>query len=185
MILFSVELIAFTDNSIKPESRLCIGLAGVFLFWTGNLYFLHQSEKKQFPEHLKSIEEYQTALKRWIKKSNPFRHEIRTALHQLETFARKQRTLHAFDNSFQNISAETEAYLLTNIRKILHRIMILDFQDNLQIHRAYLNLILHQNQKILSQYDKFLIAVFQTEDTPLPCLETVTEAIQDIRKEIS
>ncbi len=162
---------------------MSIGLVGVFLFWAGNLYFLHQNEKKQFPENLASIEEYQVALKRWIKKASPFRPEIRTALHQLALFVQKQRTLNAFDNGFQNISAETEAYLLMNIRKLLHRIMILDFHDNLQIHRAYLNLLLHQNQKILSQYDKFLIAVFQTEDTPLPCLETVTEAIESLRKD--
>lgn len=177
-------MIIFTDTTITPEIKLIIGLTDVFVFWAGNLYFLHQNEKKQFPKNLKSIEDYETALKRWIKKSNPFRSEIRTALQQLKTFDKKQKILIAFDNSFQNISTETEAYLLTNIRKLLHRIMILNFQDNLQIHRAYLNLILHQNYKILLQYDKFLIAVFQTEDSPLPCLEAVTEAIQDMRKTI-
>lgn len=183
MIIFFTELIIFKSRFLSPEGKLSAGLCFVLIFWGGNLYFLHQHDKKQFPENLKTIEEYQASLKRWDKKSNPFRHEIRTALHQLEAFAQKQRALIAFDNSFQNISEETENYLLTNMRKILHRIMILDFQDNLQIHRAYLNLILHQNQKILYQYDNFLIAVFQTDEPAPPCLEAVTEAIREIRKE--
>ena len=116
LILFSVEFIFFIDKALKPELRLSAGLVCVFLFWAGNLYFLHEHEQKQFPEYLKNLEDYQNALKRWIKKSNPFRHEIRTALQQLEAFAKKQRTLNAFDSSFETVSAETEAYLLTNMR---------------------------------------------------------------------
>ena len=149
------------------------------MFWVSNLWFLHQNEQKQFPENLKSLADYQTALKLWQRKAFPFRHELRTAVRQIESFDRKQRTLLAFDSSFQEISRETENYLLGNMRQILHRIMILDFYQNLQIHRAYLNLLLHRNEKLLLQYDNFLNTVFQ-RDTPVPpCLDVVTEALRD------
>ena len=183
LIFFSVEFVIFTDKALKPETRLFIGLAGVFLFWIGNLWFLHQTERKYFPENLKSAEDYQTALKLWQKKAFPFRRELRTAFRQLESFNRKQRTLTAFDNSFQDISHDAENYLFSNMRKLLHRIMILDFHENMQIHRAYLNLILHQNQKFLSQYDNFLNAVFQTDSPALPCLDIITETLREIRND--
>ena len=183
LIFFSAEFVLFTDKALRPETRLFAGLAGVFLFWVGNLWFLHQTERKQFPENLKSLADYQTALKLWQRKAFPFRRELRTAVRQLQAFERKQRTLLAFDSSFQEISRDTEAYLLGNIRQLLHRVMILDFYQNLQIHRAYLNLLLHRNQKLLSQYDNFLNAVFQTDAPALPCLDIVTEALREIRDE--
>ncbi len=183
LIFFSAEFVIFTDKTLRPETRLFAGLAGVFLFWVGNLWFLHQTERKQFPENLKSLADYQTALKLWQRKAFPFRRELRTAVRQLQAFERKQRTLLAFDSSFQEISCDTEAYLLGNIRQLLHRVMILDFYQNLQIHRAYLNLILHRNQKLLSQYDNFLNAVFRTDAPAPPCLDVVTEALSEIRDE--
>ena len=143
---------------------------------------MYIADRKQIPENLHSIGEFCHALRHWQRKSNPFRYEVRTAIQQLEAFHQKQRTLLAFDSSFREISKDTEAYLLSNMKNILRRMLILNPHDGVMLHRIYLCNILEQNQKVLFQYDKFLAEVFQLDAHELPCLETVTEALRDVRK---
>lgn len=182
--LFFIILMILTSWFLSPEQKLFAELVSVLIFWIGNLGFLHQAEKKQFPENLKSLEDYQTALKYHLRKSNALKYEIRSAIHQLQAFQRKQRTLLAFDNSFQEISHDTEACLLSNMNQFLHRILILDLHENLQPHRTYLNLLLNQNQKLLHQYDNFLTEVFQLDAYQMPCLDVITEAFRDVRRSL-
>ncbi|MBR4319705.1 MAG: hypothetical protein IKP69_06620 [Oscillospiraceae bacterium] len=184
LILFFIILMILTSWFLSLEQKLFAELVSVFIFWIGNLYFLRQAEKKQFPENLKSLEEYRTALKYHLRKSNTLKYEIRSAIHQLEAFQKKQRTLLAFDNSFQDISHDTEACLLSNMRKFLHRILILDLHENLQPHRTYLNLLLNQNQELLQQYNYFLAEVFQLDAYQMPCLDIMTEAFRDVRRSL-
>ncbi len=173
-----------TSWFLSPEQKLFAELISILIFWAGNLYFLHQAEKKQFPENLKSLEEYKMALKYHLRKSNALKYEIRSAIHQLEVFEQKQRTLLAFDSGFQNISQDTENCLLSNMKKFLHRILILDSHENLQPHRTYFNLLLNQNQKLLHQYDNFLTEVFQLDSYQMPCLDIMTEAFRDVRRSL-
>ena len=174
-------LVFLTSWFLSPEQKLFAELAGILIFWMGNLYFLHQAEKKQFPENLKSLEEFEDAFKYQLRKSSPFRYEIRTAIRQLKAFQKKQHTLLAFDSGFQSISEDTEDCLLSNMKKFLHRILILDFHENLQSHRVYLNLLLEQNQQLLTQYDNFLMEVFQLNSHEMPCLDIMTEALREVR----
>ncbi len=183
LIVFVLELVTLTNLFLTPKEKLFAGLCFVLIFWLGNLYFLHHADLQQFPEHLHSLQDYLDALKRWRRKSTPFRQEIRTAMHQLELFRQKQRTLTAFSNQFQEISEQTEACLLTNINKMLRRLLTLDSHDSAQTHKTYLNLLLHQNQNILNQYDSFLNEVFQLDSAEPPCLEVLTAALRDVRKQ--
>lgn len=171
-----------TSRFLTPEGKLFIGLLGILLFWIGNLYFLHMADQQQIPEHLHSISDFYHALKHWQKKSNPFYQEIRMAIQQLEAFHRKQRTLLAFDSSFQSISSDTEAYLLSNMKKILRRMLMMNQHDHSPLNRIYLCSILDQNQKVLHQYDCFLSEVFLLDTHELPCLDTITQALRDMRK---
>ena len=184
LILFSILLVVLTSWFLTPEQKFFSEFTAVLLFWAGNFYFLHQADKKQFPENLKSLKEYQSALKYHLRKSRQFRFEIRSAIRQLEAFHQKQRTLLAFDKTFEDISQDTEQCLLSNIKKFLHQLLISNPYENSQIRRTYLNHLLSQNEKLLFQYDAFLTEVFQLDSCELPCLDTMTEAIREVRNSL-
>lgn len=180
LLLFAVEILIMTGSFMQPKTKLYAGLSGVVLFWIVNACFLRQTDRK----NPRTLQEYQYALRFWQKKSNPFHREIRTAIQQLNTFSQKQDTMNTFavqNRAFCNLNEEVRTYLLANMQNMLNRMMILNLQDDLQAHRNYLSQILEQNQKILSQYDKLMLEISQLMPNEMPCLETVTEALRELR----
>ncbi len=182
-MIFFIEIIIFTNDFLSPEKKLSLALTGILIFWAGNLFFLYRADRQQLPENLHSVSEVHEALQRWLKKSSAFtfREELHTAIQQLETFHQKQRSLLAFDGSFRNISQETEIYLLFNMKKFLRRLFLCSTQEYSPLNRIALCAILEQNRKLLLEYDKLLEEVYQLNKPEIPCLESITQALKEVK----
>ena len=188
-LLFVIaEIVIYAGDFLQPEGKLTAGLMSIILFWAVNYHFLKHADRKKFPVNLKTIQDYENALKFWQNKANPFCQEIKTALHQLEIFSQKRfalQTLTQKDTMFESVSQDVQSYLCLNVKKILNRMLILDLseQGRLQMHKVYLCRILEENQNLLNQYDNLMIEISQLGeyDNQMPCLELITEALQELR----
>lgn len=147
-------------------------------------------------DRLKDAEDFQNAFVFWTKNATPFRSEMRTAYHQIEVFRKKHRALLTLlgdqakeeGSPFLSVSEDVESCLLTNCKKILNRMTIIDSSEKTKypMHAEYIRRILSQNQQLLSEYDNLVIEISQIGDTSQVQslqLEAITQALRELRDE--
>ena len=193
-LLILTEIIIYAGTFLNPQQKLIAGLLGVVLFWSVNYYLLKLQDLWKFSLCPQTIRDYENSLKYWLSRSSPFREELKTARNQLECFIQKQTALRELTGQhtiFTDVNQDAEKYILQNLRKILTRMRILDFQlklknsSGVQTHKIYFYQILQQNQEFLQQYENFVIEISQlgAEENKMPCLSLMTEALQELRNQ--
>lgn len=143
------------------------------------------------PKKLKDLDDYRNALTAWLSEDTPFADQIRIAVNQLDSLERKQRALRSIlddskDSPFRSTADEVDHYLLANSKRVLNRIMIYDGtdQNKYRMHVLYLQQILQQNARVLSDFENLILEVSQIGDDPTtetPCLRELTDALRSVR----
>ncbi len=197
-----LEVILFSRGILNLGTDFALAFAvaamSVAAFLGVNYAILNESQKKKHHkvDRLKDIQDYREAIVAWSGKNNPFNSEIREAVHQLDLFNQKQAALKALlgdqarepANPFMNVSEDVRDCLLSNMRKFLNRMMILDpiDQSKFPVHNAFIHHILGQNRQLLSQYDNLIIEISQIGDSSNLedlNLDGITEALRELRDE--
>ena len=197
-----LEVILFSRGFLNLGRDLALAFAvaamSVAAFLGVNYAILNESEKKKLHKSnkLKDIQDYREAIAAWSGKNNPFNSEIREAVHQIDLFNQKQAALKVLlgeqarepANPFMNVSEDVRNCLLSNMRKFLNRMMILDptDQSKFPMHNAFIHHILGQNRQLLSQYDNLIIEISQIGDSSNLedlNLDSITEALRELHDE--
>lgn len=126
-------------------------------------------------DKLKNSFDYKNALESCKYKNSPFLEEINRAISDVLSMEKKHRVLEEileqsdkteFD-TLTNLAHDSKEYLFKNTRRILNRISIADSGEgsgNISEHKAYIEKILTNNDKILSEFGKFLTEVSRMDD---------------------
>lgn len=200
-VLFAAaEIILYSKGIVNLGARLLpaviVGGVSIALFLGINFLILNSTGKKKHVrlDKVKTVQDYRDALTAWQGKSNPFNPELREAVHQLDLFTQKETALKALlgdqakepTNPFMIVSNDVRDCLLSNMRKLLNRMTILDPNDqNLYpTHNGFIHHVLGQNKQLLSQYDNLIIEISQIGDTSNADdlhLENITAALREMR----
>jgi len=141
---------------------------------------------------LKTADDYIKAFEAWEYEDTPFTDQIKMANKQLQSLKRKQAALRAVlddskDSPFLSTAADVERYILANSKRILNRVMIYDQGEpyKYQMHAQYLQGVLGENAKVLSDFENLILEVSQIGDdstAATPCLNELTEALHAVRE---
>ena len=141
---------------------------------------------------LKDADDYIKAFRAWLEEDTPFAEHIKIAIRQLESLKRKQAALRSVlddsqDSPFLSTANDVDAYLLANCRRILNRVMIYDSNEpqKYNMHVAYLQQVLGDNARVLSEFENLILEVSQIGDdsnAETPCLNELTAALRSVRK---
>ncbi|MBQ8927478.1 MAG: hypothetical protein IJ055_04280 [Oscillospiraceae bacterium] len=193
IILYSRGLV---NLGAQPVPALIAGVVSAAAFIGVNYCILTFSgrKKRYQPDKLHSVQDYREALEYWQQSGHPFQQEVAMAIRQLDLFYQKQTALRALlgddarkeDNPFLSVSDDVKSALLTNMKKILNRMTILDpnEQSRYQMHSEFLHHVLGQNKQLLSQYDNLIIEISQIGDSKemeTLNLEAITNALRELR----
>lgn len=165
---------------------VALSLAVDWLILHGNSAAAVSDAKK-----LKDRHDYIVAFEAWLREDTPFPEEMKIAIRQLQSLERKQKALRAIlgddtDSPFLDTADEVEAYILSNCKRVLNRIMIYDPNEpqKYQTHLMYLRQVLGQNAHVLSDFDNLILEVSQISDdhtAATPCLNELTAALRSVR----
>ena len=197
-----VEIVLFSRGLLNLGAHLIPALLAALLsvaaFVGINYWILTGSGKRRHvsTDKLKDLDDYRDALEAWQEKQNPFNPELRQAVHQLDLFCQKQTALKALlgdnakeeGNPFLSVSEDVRHCLLSNMRKLLNRMTILDPTDQSKypLHNEFVHHVLGQNKQLLSQYDNLIIEISQigdSKDLENLHLDNITEALRELRDE--
>ena len=130
----------------------------------------------------------------WQNSKNPFNNELKTAIHQLDLFYQKETALRALlgdqakeaGNPFLSVSQDVQECLFANMKKLINRMTILDFEDQSRfpMHYEFIRGVIGQNQQLLNQYDNLIIEISQIGDSSEMenlHLDNITEALRELR----
>lgn len=140
--------------------------------------FLTTSTKAKYGyemDKLKTASDYRIALESQKSRKNPFIEEINRALVDVNSAEKKQKVLEEVLEqndkseyvSLINLGKDSMNYVFNNIKRVLHRMQIADageWSGDVQEHKAYINAILDNNDKILNEFGKFLTEVSRMDD---------------------
>ncbi|MGN1298939.1 MAG: hypothetical protein ACI4UE_03040 [Candidatus Scatovivens sp.] len=190
-------------GALKFALTLSLTILGVLLFFFINYNILTKEEKVEYKiEKLSSIEECISALEKCKRTDPSFKVEIEKAISQLETLKRRDNSLKTLleqnnaEESFSylnNIAQKANSYVFANIKRIINRLIVFDNEEYLQtnseedisIHKSYVDEVLKDNDDILKEYQKMLIAVSGIADTSKTNLEEIknmTAALNHVLK---
>lgn len=197
-----LEIILFSRGMVNLGAKLVPALLTVLLsagvFFGVNYWILNSSGggKRYKIDKIKSVQDYRDALSSWESKGNPFNAEVQEGVHQLDLFKQKETALKALlgeqakdpANPFMSVSEDVRECLLSNMRKLLNRMTILDPMDSSKFptHTEFIHHVLGQNKQLLSQYDNLIIEISQIGDSSELenlHLENITEALRELRDE--
>lgn len=141
---------------------------------------------------LKSVDDYIKAFEAWQYEDTPFTEQIKLAAKQLGSLQRKQAALRAVlddshDSPFLTTAGDVERYILANCKRILNRVMIYDQAEpyKYNTHMQYLQGVLCENAKVLSDFENLILEVSQIGDdttAATPCLNELTAALRSVRE---
>lgn len=155
---------------------------------------LHSSSAESVSDakKLKDADDYLRAFRAWLDEDTPFAEHIKIAIRQLESLKRKQAALRSVlddteDSPFLSTAKDVDAYVLANCRRILNRVMIYDSNEPMKynMHVAYLQQVLGDNARVLSEFENLILEVSQIGDdanADTPCLTELTAALRSVRK---
>lgn len=140
---------------------------------------------------LKDAQDYIAAFEAWLREDPPFPEELKVAIRQLNSLIRKQQALRAIlgndtDSAFLTTAQEVDAYILSNCKRVLNRVMIYDSAEpqHYQTHVTYLRQVLAKNAHVLLDFDNLILEVSQIADgqyAETPCLNELTAALRSVR----
>lgn len=193
ILLFSRGLLNIGENPIAAVIAAALSV-GVFI---GVNYWLLNSGDQPMTAHsgkLRDAQDYREALESWKSNKNPFNNELNEAIHQLDLYYQKQTALKALlgdqakepGNPFLSVSEDVRTCLFGNMKKLINRMTILDFEDQSRfpMHYEFIQGVLAQNRQLLNQYDNLIIEISQIGDsTELENLhlDNITEALRELR----
>lgn len=207
MAMFNLILAGCTILLLSPGflnlvadtfSLIAVCLIALGICVGGNYAILFKREKKRTVkvDRLKDIEDYRDALILFHGKNNPFNSELREAAYQLDLFQQKEEALKGLlgaqvkepGNPFMTVSEEVRDCILSNEKKIINRMMILDLKDQSRfpMHNEFIHHVLGQNRQLLSQYDSLIIEISQignSKEMEDLHLDSITSALKDLRNE--
>lgn len=140
---------------------------------------------------LRDADDYIKAFYAWLNEDTPFAEHIKIAIRQLESLKRKQAALRSVlddskDSPFFTTAQDVDAYVLSNCRRVINRVMIYDSAEpqKYNMHVAYLQQILGDNARVLSEFENLILEVSQIGDdqtAATPCLTELTAALRSVR----
>jgi len=143
-------------------------------------------------KRLKTVDDYIKAFEAWEYEDTPFVDQIKVAEKQLGSLKRKQAALRSIlddskDSPFLTTAADVEQYILANSKRILNRVMIFDQGEpyKYNTHAQYLQGVLNENAKVLSDFENLILEVSQIGDdanAATPCLNELTAALRSVRE---
>ncbi|MBR3630110.1 MAG: hypothetical protein IKN55_06520 [Oscillospiraceae bacterium] len=200
--LFVILEVILFRGVIDSASSLLPVLALIMMsgsaFFGVNYMIINKKDKRKMlkMDKLRTIEDYREALYKYHSRNNPFESELREAVYQLDLFQQREDSLRALlgdqfkepANPFVTVSDEVKDAVLSNIRKFLNRMMIIDYADTARfpMHNEFLHHALGQNRQLLSQYDSLIIEISQignSEETQNLHLDSITSALKELRNE--
>ena len=152
VVLFSRGLLNIGQN---PVAAVIAAALSVGLFVGVNYWLLNLSDQPH-AARLKDAQDYRDALAGWQNSKNPFNNELKTAIHQLDLFYQKETALRALlgdqakeaGNPFLSVSQDVQECLFANMKKLINRMTILDFEDQSRfpMHYEFIRGVIGQNQ---------------------------------------
>ena len=144
-------------------------------------------------KRLKTPDDYITAFEAWQYEDTPFVDQIKLACSQVQSLKRKQAALRSIlddskDSPFLTTASDVERYILANSKRILNRVMIYDQGEpyKYNTHVQYLQGVLGENAKVLSDFENLILEVSQIGDdassASTPCLTELTNALRSVRE---
>ena len=141
---------------------------------------------------LKDADDYIKAFNAWLNEDTPFENYIKIAIKQLESLKRKQQALRAvlddsWDSPFLRTAEEVNQYVLANSKRVLSRVMIYDqnYPVKYNMHASYLENVLGENARMLSDFENLIVEVSQIGDdvnaASTPMLNELTKALRSVR----
>ena len=181
----------FLYNLTNQETLVLIAAILATIGGCGAVMYFSSAEKLSNPKKLKTISDYRSALQAWRSEGTPFNDMIDIALSHLGSLERKQEALVSIlddsnEKTFLPISKEVEEYILANTKRLINRVMIYDGTDKskFQTHISYLQSLVQQDAKLLSDFENLIVEVSQIGDITkeeMPCLKELTAALQSVR----
>ncbi|MCQ2416461.1 MAG: hypothetical protein MJ071_01460 [Oscillospiraceae bacterium] len=184
----------FLSRSISATGALGILAGWLLLSVIADGLILHGSSASVVSDakKLQTTDDYIKAFNAWLQEDTPFEDYIKIALKHLDSLKRKQKALRSIlddskDSPFLNTANEVDAYILANCKRILNRVMIFDSNEphKYNMHVAYLQEILGENARVLSEFENLILEVSQIGDDATavtPCLNELTNALRSVRK---
>ena len=170
-------------------------LIGVVVLSLGiDWLILHSSSAESISDakKLKDADDYIRAFRAWLSEETPFAEHIKIAIRQLESLKRKQAALRSVlddskDSPFLSTAQDVEAYVLANCKRVINRVMIYDSAEpqKYNMHNAYLQQVLGDNARVLSEFENLILEVSQIGDdqtAATPCLTELTSALRSVRQ---
>lgn len=172
-----VNLSLFGGGLVNTIASIAIILVNIIVLFVEYKFFTTSTEAKYGydMDKLKNANDYKLALESQKNKKSPFLDEINRAIVDVTSIEKKQKVLEEIleqsDRSnyvaLTDLGKESTAYLLNNIRRVLNRIQIADtgeWSGDIKEHKKYINAILDNDDKILSEFSKFLTEVSRMDD---------------------
>ena len=201
MLLAGVDIVMFSEGLVNLSlfngglkstiASIAIILANIAVLFAEYKFYTTSTEAKYGydMDKLKTAMDYKSALESCRKKKSPFLAEIDRAIVDVTSIEKKQKVLEALleqsDKSnygtLTDLGKDSTTYLLNNIKRVLNRIQIADageWSGDIQEHKKYINSILDKNDKILSEFGKFLTEVSRMGD-PNEVI-SITEVLGDM-----
>ena len=194
-IEIGAALLLFNLMEAQPMWMKLAALAAVVLVSLGiDAAVLNGSSAESVSDakKLKDADDYLRAFKAWLNEETPFTEHIKIVIRQLESLKRKQAALRSVlddtkDSPFLSTAAEVESYVLANCKRVLNRVMIYDSSEpqKYNMHVAYLQQVLGDNARVLSDFENLILEVSQIGDdsaAETPCLTELTAALRSVRQ---
>lgn len=180
---------------------------GLALFFFVNYTLLTKKEKVDYKiKKMSTIDDCILALEKCKHTDPAFITEIKEAILQLKTLQRKTESLATLfeqndvSENFASInkaSDKAKFFVFENIKRIINRLIVFDNEEyiakgkthdasevsEIAEHKKYIRDILKDNDEILSEYQKMLLAVSKVPDiheTNLTELQIMTEALNRV-----
>lgn len=180
------------DAPLISRFLIMAGVVGISLIADAAILHSGSASVVSDAKRLKDTDDYIRAFEAWMNEDTPFTAYIERALKQLQSLKRKQSALRSIlddskDSPFLTTAKEVDAYILANSKRVLNRVMIYDQGEpqKFQMHAAYLQQVLAENDRVLSDFENLILEVSQIGDNALdaatPCLNELTNALRSVR----
>lgn len=190
-----------SNGALSFALAISLTFLGLALFCFVNYTLLTKKEKVDYKiKKLSSIEDCINSLEKCKQTDPSFREEIEEAINQLKTLQRRSDSLETLleqngvSENFASINStayKAKFFVFENVKRIINRLIVFDNEEYLSSkqryditeHKNYVHCILKDNDDILYEYQKMLLAVSSIGDshkTNLSELQNMTEALNRV-----
>lgn len=207
ILCFSKRTLGLSFNpdigALKFALTISLSIFGTLSFFYFNYMLLNKKVEVIYKKSkLSNIEECITALENCKKTDPAFIQEIETAIRQLHTLERREKSLSTLLE--HNNASESFSYLLNtgktanlhvfnNTKRIINRLIVFDNEEyvetyntnTIQPHKEYINEVLKDTDTLLHEYNNLLLAISgigETEMIDITEIQTMTEALNHVFK---